>query len=151
MAASFWLSVLRLRANKRCRSAIFHCRRFPITARWFQDDQSNWMIDVRPSRLNFPRHARRGSIYVFVLATAMLLTIIGMMVLTTSQISARSTYNANDSIEAAVLAESAVDYALQQIANDSNWRSDYTNNVIVTPAKNLGHGSITFKLADDAT
>jgi len=109
------------------------------------------MIDVRPSRLKFPRHARHGSIYVFVLATAMLLTIIGMMVLTTSQISARSTYNANDSIEAAVLAESAVDYALQQIANDSNWRSDYTNNVIVTPAKNLGHGTITFKLADDAT
>ena len=65
----------------------------------------------------------------------MLLTIIGMMVLTTSQISARSTYNANDSIEASVLAESAVDYALQQIANDSNWRSDYTNNVIVTPAR----------------
>lgn len=109
------------------------------------------MIDARSSRLNFPRHARRGSIYVFVLATAMLLTIIGMMVLTTSQISARSTYNANDSIEASVLAESAVDYALQQIANDSNWRSDYTNNVIVTPAKNLGHGTITFKLADDAT
>ena len=81
----------------------------------------------------------------------MLLTIIGMMVLTTSQISARSTYNANDSIEASVLAESAVDYALQQIANDSNWRSDYTNNVIVTPAKSLGHGTITFKLADDAT
>jgi len=104
---------------------------------------------------NHPRHAssrsRRGSIYVFVLATAMLLTIIGMMVLTTSQISARSTYNANDTIEAAVLAESAVDYALQQIANDSNWRSDYTNNVIVTPAQNLGHGTITFKLADDAT
>src|SRR5689334_5864746 len=94
---------------------------------------------------------RRGGVYVFVLGTAMLVTIIGMMVLTTSQINVRASGGTNDGMEAAALAESAVEFALQKVAKDSTWRTDYTNNVIVTPAVPLGRGTISFKLADDAT
>jgi hypothetical protein len=92
---------------------------------------------------------RRGGVYVFVLATAMLTTIIGLMVLTTAQINGRANAGTNDSMEAAVLAQSAVEYGLNTVANDSNWRNDYANNAIVTPYISLGRGSITFKLTDD--
>src|SRR5213592_3040504 len=88
---------------------------------------------------------RRGAIYVYVLATSLLVTVIGLSVLNVAQINGRVTRVGNDAAEAEVLAESAVEFAANALAADSNWRSTYTSGSLTTGVA-LGHGTISFKL-----
>jgi hypothetical protein len=87
-------------------------------------------------------------VYVFVLATSMLVTVIGLSVLTVTQINNRSIGQSNDTAEAELLAEDAVEYATSLLAADSNWRTTYSSGS-VTAGKALGHGTISFKLVDE--
>ena len=106
------------------------------------------MTSIIPKRIAFPPR-RRGSVYVFVLGAGMLLAVAGMAMLASSQISLRSAVAADDAAEAAVLAESAVEYALARIKSNANWRTSYTNNVEITPVP-FGRGTLSFKLVDEA-
>jgi Tfp pilus assembly protein PilX len=102
-------------------------------------------------RCNSVRHgrgSRRGTIYVFVLATGMVVALIAAAVLTVAQVNGRVVSQSNDSAEAEVLAENAVEYALNVIANDSNWRTDYPTSMAVGPIS-MGRGTISFTLQDD--
>ncbi|MDB5172345.1 MAG: hypothetical protein JWN51_1118 [Phycisphaerales bacterium] len=85
---------------------------------------------------------------MFVLATGMVIAVIAAAVLTVAQVNGRVVSQANDSAEAEVLAENAVEYALNVIANDSNWRTDYPALMAVGPVP-MGRGTISFTLADD--
>ena len=91
---------------------------------------------------------RRGSVYILVLGMGMLLTVVGLSVLTLAQLNSRTILWANQSKEATVLAEAAVEWALTKLAADADWRHTYSNGVETTPVV-LGHGTISFKLVDE--
>lgn len=103
--------------------------------------------------MRFPRarrrSLRRGAVYVFVLASAMVVAMVSMAVLAVAQINGRVVAQANDSAEAEVLAEAATEFALSAIASDANWRTDYPTSMPVGPLA-LGRGTISFSIADDA-
>lgn len=92
---------------------------------------------------------RRGAVYLFVLTTAMLVTVLAMAVLYCAQIRGRVVAQDNDSAEAQALAQGAVEFALNALANDSNWRTDYPANLPVGPIP-LGRGTIGFSVVDDS-
>jgi hypothetical protein len=100
-----------------------------------------------PQLLRAPR-CRRGSAYVLVLSTALLLTVIGLAALTAARLGVRMNAAADDGVEAEILAESAVEYALHQVALDPNWRTTYKSGNETTPVP-LGRGTISFRLVDE--
>ncbi|MDB5299741.1 MAG: hypothetical protein JWO87_1404 [Phycisphaerales bacterium] len=78
----------------------------------------------------------------------MVIAVIAAAVLTVAQVNGRVVSQANDSAEAEVLAENAVEYALNVIANDSTWRTDYPLLMATGPVP-MGRGTISFTLVDD--
>jgi hypothetical protein len=90
----------------------------------------------------------RGAIYVYVLATSLLVSVIGLSLLTVTQINNRVTRQGNESDEAEVLAESAVEFALNTLGSDNNWRLTYTSNLL-NSGRALGHGTLSFKVVDE--
>jgi hypothetical protein len=76
----------------------------------------------------------------------MVLTGTGAVMAARARLSAIS--NANDSMSACVLAESAVEYALSAISADTAWRTTYTSGVEVTKIA-FGGGIISFKIVDE--
>ena len=114
--------------------------------------QVSWLLSNpqsgRRGDLRAPRCRRRGSAYVLVLSTALLLTVIGLAALTVARLGVRMNAAADDGVEAEVLAESAVEYALCQVAIDPNWRTTYKSGSETTPVP-LGRGTISFRLVDE--
>jgi len=106
-------------------------------------------MNMKAGRRSFFGRSRRGSIYVFVLGASMLVVIVGLGALAVTRLNARVGAQANDAVEAAALAESAVEYALSRLAGNSSWRTYYVNGVETTP-KPMGNGTISFKLVDEA-
>jgi Tfp pilus assembly protein PilX len=90
---------------------------------------------------------RRGSAYLLVLGASLIITVIGLSVLTLAQISGRVLNQRNDTTECEALAQAALEYAATAINNSSNWRLTYQNGYM-PPAVNLGRGTITFKITD---
>jgi Tfp pilus assembly protein PilX len=80
------------------------------------------------------RHARRGmAIYFTVVSTALIVSLLGLTGLTLVRIERKQMAVSNERTAARMNARSAVDLALRVIANDSNWRTTYTNGVETTP------------------
>ena len=109
-------------------------------------------MKIRNSKFEIRKTCRncrsRGSVYVYVLATSLLVSVIGISVVTVAQINGRITRQYNEGAEAEVLAESAVEFATSAINSDSNWRTTYTSGSMTT-GKALGHGTISFKIVDE--
>lgn len=95
------------------------------------------------------RRCRRGAAYVLVLSTGVLLSVVGLGVLSVSRAGARTAQQAADLDEAAVLAESAVAWGLATVKSEVGWRSAYANNV-ESGRKAFGRGEISFKFVDEA-
>src|SRR5690349_16928608 len=94
------------------------------------------------------RHGpRRGAAYLLVLASGMLLAVIGFGILTSSRSATKTAGQNADLDEATVLAESAVEQAMAVIANNSNWRTLYASGVEGTPVS-MGRGTMSIKLVD---
>jgi hypothetical protein len=74
------------------------------------------------------RNGRRGSVYVVVLGTAMIVTIIGLATLTAVRIQHRSAEGQADFAEARLYARSGIEMGLLTIRSDPTWRD------------HLGHG-----------
>jgi len=87
-------------------------------------------------------------VYVLVLGTGLLLAVVGLSLLTLARLNSRTIVWANDSKEARVLAEAAVEWALTTLAADAHWRTTYTSGQ-ETPPVALGHGALSFKLVDE--
>lgn len=90
---------------------------------------------------------RRGSTYVLVLGTAMLVTVIGLSTLLVTRIEARSSRTTNDMAEARLYAQSAIDMGLFWIKQDADWRTTYGEGAWATDQV-IGSGTFTL-IAND--
>ena len=98
-------------------------------------------------RSNTHSQRYKGSVYVFVLSTALLVTGVGLGALQAVRVE-RRTAGLNASIAQARLAAlSFVEVALLRISNDPTWRFTYTHNVWTAPEA-VGNVTYTFKLVD---
>ena len=93
------------------------------------------------------RGARRGSVYILVLATALIVTILGLSAFAVTRIRLRGDGQAADARRAAVLALSAAERAVAVVGDDTNWRSNHAHGS-ETSALSFGGGSISYRLVD---
>jgi hypothetical protein len=92
--------------------------------------------------------ARRGTIYLVVLALVLLMTASGVAAIAVSRTRTRTVGQSNDTLRAEVLAESAVERALAYMNANANWRTTYTSGV-ETAQVSFGGGTVSFKLVDE--
>jgi Carbohydrate binding domain len=92
---------------------------------------------------------RRGTAYVFVLLTAMILGVIGLAALMTARVQTQVQSDNEDVLRVRFLAQSLAECALQRIDADANWRTTYTNDTW-TPPTVLNGATYSFKLVDEA-
>lgn len=97
------------------------------------------------------RHRRRGmSLYITVLSTTLIVSLLGLTGLTIVRIERKQASIMNDRLIARCNARSGVELALRVIANDSDWRNTYTNGVETTPQSlgPIGTGTVSWILED---
>jgi len=97
---------------------------------------------------NTVRTRRSGSIYVFVLVTAMLVSLIGVSAIYLGRVNIRQARSVEDQSDAMTLAASAVEAGLAAINNNHDWRACYFSG-IETPRMAFGSGTISWKLVDE--
>ena len=90
---------------------------------------------IRPRRYG-------GSVYLYVLASSLLVTILGLGSLAAVRIQMRSARLARDSAEARACAVSAIELGRLQIKQNSSWRTTYPNGTWLDN-KELGAGRFT--------
>ena len=74
------------------------------------------------------RHrARRGSVYVLVLGTALVVTILGLTAVAVTRVSLRAEAQDADARQAALLAQSAAEHAVAAVASDVTWRDKHVD------------------------
>ncbi len=96
----------------------------------------------RSSIPGFGPHARRGmSLYITVMSTALIASLLGLAGLTIVRIERKQTVTNSDILSARTNAASAVELALRVLANDPNWRTNYTSGVETVP-QSLGPNAI---------
>jgi hypothetical protein len=100
----------------------------------------------RPTR----QHRRGGALYIAVISTALIVSLLGLAGLSIVRIERNQASNMNDRNIARSNARSAVELALRVVANDSNWRNTYTNGVETTPQSlgPNGRGTVSWILED---
>lgn len=91
--------------------------------------------------------ARRGSIYLHVLASSLLVAILGLGAMAAVRIQTRSAQLGRDCAQARLCATSAVEAGLLQIKQSSTWRSAWPNGVWLQD-KTLGGGTFTLQGVD---
>jgi len=91
--------------------------------------------------------SRRGSIYLFVLIIAMLVSVVGVSAITLCRVNIRRTQAAADNGEARSLAGSAVEAAIAAVNADANWRSHHLSGQ-ETPQLAFGAGTLSWRLID---
>lgn len=94
------------------------------------------------------RPRQRGNMYVTVLMTATMVTVIGLSALLAARVHLRAAQTTSHLAEARFHARSAVEIALQIMSSTTNWRSTYTNNVWSTERSIGPVGSLAFKFVD---
>ncbi len=92
-------------------------------------------------------HQCRGSVYLYVLASSLLVTILGLGSLAAVRIQMRSTRLVRDSAEARACAVSAIELGLLQIKQNPNWRTTWPNGTWLDN-KELGAGRLTLQGTD---
>jgi Tfp pilus assembly protein PilX len=96
---------------------------------------------VRPK----PALARRGSAYLFVLAVALVVGMIGLGVVSVARIQVRQATDSRDELAARALASAAADQSLLAIDNTTNWRTVFKGQTI---SNSLNGGTLSWQLAD---
>lgn len=91
---------------------------------------------------------RRGSMYVTVLLTAVLVALISVSGLLAARVQLQSSGTLTDVVAARFYAESAIELALLAIRTDPNWRSTLTNDNW-TAAQPIGGGTYRWKVVDE--
>ncbi len=95
------------------------------------------------------RRRRRGSAYLLVLGSAMIVAIIGLSSLTVARIHRRAAGSAANANEARLNARSAVEACIGATAFLADWRtSGYVSGEVVGPL-NLGDGTCSVKIVDE--
>jgi hypothetical protein len=88
-----------------------------------------------------------GSVYLYVLASSLLVTILGLGSLAAVRIQMRSTRLVRDSAEARACAVSAIELGLLQVKQNPNWRTAWPNGTWLDN-KELGAGRFTLQGTD---
>ena len=101
----------------------------------------------RTAAVRRPRNCR-GSAYVLVLGTAMVVTTIGMSALLIMRVHTHTANASRDEIKARFYGQSVVDIVLFRIANDANWRTTYTNDTW-TGREKIRELRFRYKLVDE--
>ncbi len=95
-----------------------------------------------------PARRRRGSVYLIVLATALVVSLLGI----SAVIGVRSQFRMGDTEQAVskarIYAQSALELVLLRLALDPNWRADHVNDAW-TPVEHVDEVDFTYKLTDD--
>lgn len=92
-------------------------------------------------------HQRRGSIYIVVLGTSMLVTVIGLSALMATRIERRFTETSNDFGAARLYARAAIDMGFFWINSDPDWRSNRPSGVWVVDQP-IRTGTFTLSVTD---
>jgi len=100
-------------------------------------------------RTDMSHRTRRcgGSIYLHVLASSLLITILGLGSLAAARLQMRSTRLARDGAEARVYAVSAIEMGMLQIKQNPNWRALMPNGIWLSN-RELGTGRFTLQGTD---
>lgn len=104
---------------------------------------------IRPhpiKRLHTRRH--RGSAYVAVLGMSMIITVIGLSAVMAARVTTRTVNADRDMARAVFAGRSVMEIATHRIANDSAWRSTYTNDTWTTD-ETLDELVFSYKLVDE--
>jgi hypothetical protein len=91
---------------------------------------------------------RRGSVYVFVLSTALLVTCIGLSSLLAVRVERRTAAVTQAAVQARFGAASFLEVVVLRIAQNPTWRSSYTHNVW-TSDETVDGITYTFKFVDE--
>lgn len=91
----------------------------------------------------YSHNHRRGSIYITVLASAMIIAVIGVAAATVVRVERRDTAMSADFAQARLYAQSAIEKGLHLIQTDPNWRLNFTSGVW---ASNQPIGNGTYSL-----
>ncbi len=97
-----------------------------------------------------PSNPRRGSTYLVVLFTSLIVTVVAFAGFQRLRIQEQDATLQRDWNEAAVLASSAVEYALTKLGNDHDWRNAYYDRVDghYSEPMAFGRGTIRWQLED---
>jgi hypothetical protein len=93
------------------------------------------------------RGRRRGTVYLIVLSTVLLVSVIGFTAMIASGLERRMAGNFEDVTAARFLARSAAELALRETRTDSSWRTANAHDTWRTPMS-LGPGTLTWKYVD---
>ena len=74
-----------------------------------------------------PRHSRRGSVYLIVLMSVLMIVVTGLSGLYVARVQGRSVTSGVEVDRARVLASGAVEVGAQMIAGDASWRTSFGN------------------------
>jgi hypothetical protein len=93
---------------------------------------------------------RRGSVYIAVLGVAMIVSIVSLSAMQITRLQRHSALALDETAEARLMAQSAVEYALAKITADSSWRTTFKSGVeYPTDWVGLGDsGEFKFDLSD---
>ncbi len=92
---------------------------------------------------NLKRRSRTGSVYMMVLASSMIIAVVGMASLLAVRVQRRSAHLAIEMTEASILSESAVQLGLLFVSNNPNWRGTWSNGTWIS---NQAFGGGTYSL-----
>lgn len=112
------------------------------------EDRRPQHVPANAAGRSTPRpHGCRGNIYVYVLTSSMLVTILGLGSLAAVRVQMRSTRLTRDCAEARTCALSALELGLLQVKQNANWRTTYPNGTWLDN-KQLGAGRFTLQGTD---
>lgn len=96
-----------------------------------------------------PRHRRRGSLYIAILAVATIVSIIGISAIHVARLHLTGTMADSDRYNARLLAMSAIEHALAEFNTNPDWETDYVPGTEYPPTPpSVNGGSFVWKLID---
>jgi len=85
-----------------------------------------------PAPASRNRRRRRGSAYIIILGSAMIVTVIGLSAIVATRIQIRNANWISDIVKARTCSQTGVQWALLKISTDPDWRTHYPNGQWVT-------------------
>lgn len=95
-----------------------------------------------------PNQNRAGYLFVGVLFTTVLVASVGLSALVATQRALVSARDREEQVQAHLLARSAIEWGLQVLKDDTNWRTSYSHSV-TAETTGLNGGTMSFLLLDD--
>src|SRR5436305_1455951 len=102
---------------------------------------------MRINRSGTGRRPRRGTIYLLVLISSLIVATIGLASLQLLRVQGRAASDSNDFMEARLYARAALEIGMLKVRNDPNWRTNLGNGAWVTNQA-IGNGAFSLSAVD---